>query len=67
MSDVSKMTITTKEREVRCQTRKSYTRPLLIEFGPVGMLTQSGSAGLPEFNDNGMCNNNPNRAINPQC
>ena len=31
-------------------SRKPYATPTLAKFGPVGVLTQAGTAGSPEMN-----------------
>ena len=41
--------------------RKSYDRPVLKVFGPVGVLTQSGSGANVEAVMNGMVQMNMNR------
>ena len=41
------------------RTRKAYARPALREFGPVGVLTQSGTGSMVEgVNMQGMCQPN---------
>ena len=37
-----------KQREKRSGGRDPYEPPTLVEFGPVGELTQSGSVGMME-------------------
>jgi hypothetical protein len=50
-----------KDAEHHKTSRKSYAAPRLVEFGPVGALTQAGSGATSEIMGNGMASMSPNQ------
>jgi hypothetical protein len=57
LEDVGLMDTRTKDERTAPSEKRLYSRPRLRDFGPVGKLTQSGTALRPEPGSG----NNPNR------